>query len=188
MDALRPVLDRDPRIAYALLFGSGAGARTHARSDVDIAIGLESGVVLDARDVGALVADLERAAGRPVDLVILDEAPSSLAYRAFGEGTVIMERNHRALAERKARAILEYLDFRLNGSPCAGRSPRPPVVDKTVLAVKTAALRDAVSRIREVVPARLDDFVADRTAREIVALNLRVGRSRQVLPAARRTG
>jgi uncharacterized protein YutE (UPF0331/DUF86 family) len=46
------------------------------------------------------------------------------------------------------------------------------VVDKTVLAVKTAALRDAVSRIREVLPARLDDFVANRTAREIVTLNL----------------
>lgn len=46
------------------------------------------------------------------------------------------------------------------------------MVDKTVLAAKTAAIRDAVSRIREVLPASVDDFLADRTTREIVTLNL----------------
>jgi uncharacterized protein YutE (UPF0331/DUF86 family) len=46
------------------------------------------------------------------------------------------------------------------------------VVDRTVLAEKTAAVRDAVSRIREVLPPRRQDFLADRSAREIVALNL----------------
>jgi predicted nucleotidyltransferase len=56
-DRIRVVLERDPRIAYALLFGSTARGLPHAASDVDIA-------------------------------------------------------DHGALAHRKARAILDYLDFR----------------------------------------------------------------------------
>lgn len=46
------------------------------------------------------------------------------------------------------------------------------MVDKALLAGKIAAVRDAVARIRSVVPASEDGFVQDRTAREIVLLNL----------------
>jgi uncharacterized protein YutE (UPF0331/DUF86 family) len=46
------------------------------------------------------------------------------------------------------------------------------VVDRTIAAQKVASIRDAVRRIREVLPADLDRFLADRTAREVVVLNL----------------
>jgi len=46
------------------------------------------------------------------------------------------------------------------------------VVDKTVLAARVAAVRDAVGRIRSVLPADAVAFQADRTAREVVILNL----------------
>jgi uncharacterized protein YutE (UPF0331/DUF86 family) len=46
------------------------------------------------------------------------------------------------------------------------------VVDVAVLARKVAAIRDAVGRIREVVPETPVAFLADRTAREVVTLNL----------------
>ena len=46
------------------------------------------------------------------------------------------------------------------------------MVDKAVLARKVAAIRDAVSRIESVLPATVDVFLADRTAREVVAFNL----------------
>jgi uncharacterized protein YutE (UPF0331/DUF86 family) len=46
------------------------------------------------------------------------------------------------------------------------------VVDRTVLAARVAAIRDAVDRIREVLPGTVDAFLADRTTREIVTLNL----------------
>lgn len=49
------------------------------------------------------------------------------------------------------------------------------MVDRTVLAKKVAAVRDAVARIREVLPDSIDAFGADRTAREIVILNLFIG-------------
>ncbi len=46
------------------------------------------------------------------------------------------------------------------------------MVDKAVLANKLAAIRDAVARIREVLPASAERFRSDRTAREVVTLNL----------------
>ena len=50
-------------------------------------------------------------------------------------------------------------------------APRP-VVDSALLATKIAATRDATTRVRAVLPASADAFVADRTAREVVTLNL----------------
>ncbi len=46
------------------------------------------------------------------------------------------------------------------------------MVDRALLASKIAAVRDAVARIRSVLPADCEAFVADRTAREITVLNL----------------
>jgi uncharacterized protein YutE (UPF0331/DUF86 family) len=46
------------------------------------------------------------------------------------------------------------------------------VVDKAILAAKVAAIRDAVARIGAVLPPSVAGFVGDRTAREIVVLNL----------------
>jgi len=106
------VLEADARVAYAILFGSRGRDSAHRRSDIDVAIGLSRGAALSATDVGGLLSRLEAAAGGPVDLVLLEEAGPGLAYRVFRDGRVIFERDPRALVQRKARAILDYLDFR----------------------------------------------------------------------------
>ena len=46
------------------------------------------------------------------------------------------------------------------------------MVDRAVLAARVAAVRDAVSRIRSVLPPDREVFLADRTVREVVILNL----------------
>jgi predicted nucleotidyltransferase len=119
MDALRRILADDLRIEYALVFGSNARGTGHVGSDLDVAVGLTS-TRIGALELGDLVSRLESAAGRPVDLVVLDEAPPGLAYRVFRDGRVIVKKNHRAFIERKTRAILEYLDFRPMESLAAG--------------------------------------------------------------------
>src|SRR5205085_9553351 len=111
-EALREVLQGDERIAFALIFGSTARGQATPFSDVDVAIGLRAGASFDAGDIGALVSHLEAAAGRDVDLVILNEAPPALAYRVFRDGRVIMEADRAARVARQARAILDYLDFK----------------------------------------------------------------------------
>ncbi|HVS08905.1 MAG TPA: nucleotidyltransferase domain-containing protein [Planctomycetota bacterium] len=112
LDPVRRVLESDSRIAYALVFGSSARGTAHARSDLDLAIGLGPGKPFEVREIGTLVSALESAAGIPVDLVLLDEVGPALAYRVFRDGHVLLERDRAALVERKARSILEYLDFR----------------------------------------------------------------------------
>lgn len=119
MERLRTVLDSDPRIAYALVFGSRARQTLHPHSDVDVAIGLVAGRRLDTFEIGELISKLESAAGRPADLVLLDEAPPGLAYRIFRDGQPVVIRDQQAFNARLARAVLEYLDFRPVEELCA---------------------------------------------------------------------
>jgi len=46
------------------------------------------------------------------------------------------------------------------------------VVDAAVFAAKAAAIRDALERIRGVLPASVEELEENRTAREVVILNL----------------
>jgi predicted nucleotidyltransferase len=112
IDGMRSVLESDSRVAYALLFGSRARGGAHGRSDVDIALGLVPGARLSVHEIGDLISRLEAVTGQEVDLVLLDEASPGLAYRAFRDGRVILQRDRGAFVARKARAILEYLDFK----------------------------------------------------------------------------
>ncbi len=112
IEQIESVLRADRRIAYALVFGSHARGTARPDSDVDVAIGVAGGAPLPLVRLGTLAADLEAAAGSPVDLVLLDDAPPSLAYRVFRDGRTIFVRDPQALRTRLARAILEYLDFR----------------------------------------------------------------------------
>jgi uncharacterized protein len=117
--ALRRVLEAEPDVAYALLFGSSARGTAHAGSDADIAIELRPGAARDVRSLGGLAARLESAIGRPIDLVLLDEAPVPLAYRIFRDGHLLVERDHGALVARKARVLLDYLDWKPVEERCA---------------------------------------------------------------------
>lgn len=119
IDGIRAVLDADQDVLYGLVFGSAARGRLHATSDLDVAVELRAGAPRDRHRLGRLVRQLEAAARRPVDLVLLDEAPAPVAYRVFREGVVVTERDHAGLAARKARAILEYLDFKPVEERCA---------------------------------------------------------------------
>lgn len=117
--ALRGVLEAEPAIAYAILFGSSAHGTSRPDSDVDIALELTAGAPRDVVTLGGLAARLESAAGRPIDLVLLDEAAAPLAYRIFRDGRVLVERDHARLTVRKARALLDYLDFKPVEQLCA---------------------------------------------------------------------
>ena len=100
-----------PHAAFAIVFGSRARGTSHAGSDLDIALGFTGGHRPSAREIGTIVSGLEEATGHTVDFLDIESAPSGLAYRVFRDGNEIWVRDRPALVARKARAILEYLDF-----------------------------------------------------------------------------
>lgn len=113
MRGLREALEADGRIAYALVFGSQARGKASEGSDLDVAIGLTDRASLSPLELGGLVSRLEQVTAQTVDMVLLEEAPAGLAYRVFRDGRPVFVRDRGAFVERKARAILEYLDFKL---------------------------------------------------------------------------
>ena len=92
LDAIRRLLEAEPDVAHALIFGSRARGTAHTESDADVAIELAGGAPRDVPTLGHLTARLHSAAGCPVDLVLIDEAPAPLAYRIFRDGRLIVER------------------------------------------------------------------------------------------------
>lgn len=119
LDVLRAALESETDLAYALVFGSTARDQRRRDSDVDVAIELRPGAARDLHALGGLAARLESKVGAPMDVVLLDEASPALAYRVFRTGRLLVEHDHAALVARKARAILEYLDFKPTEERCA---------------------------------------------------------------------
>jgi predicted nucleotidyltransferase len=94
------------------LFGSTARGTARAGSDVDVA------VLFDVPPLRALdgprsviEGELERALGRPVDLVVLNDAPVDLRTRVLRDGRLLVERNASARIAFEVRTRNEAFDL-----------------------------------------------------------------------------
>ncbi len=109
--AAADLLAAQEHILFAVLFGSFARGQAGPVSDVDIGISVSR--PLDLLELGRLTAELERALGREVDLVVLNDAlhhNPALAYHAVAEGVVLFCRDQEAWVDFKTRVFLAYLD------------------------------------------------------------------------------
>lgn len=107
--ALRGVLEAQPEVRLAYLFGSTARGEATARSDLDVAV-LAPALGCDAEM--RLRETLSSAAGRSVDLVLLGEAPPLLCREIIREGVVLLCRAEDEQAGFELSAIMRYLDTR----------------------------------------------------------------------------
>ena len=102
LQTLREALRTEPNLKLAILFGSTARGDAGSRSDIDL--------LVDWKDrsrarPGALLAKLEDATGRRVDLIRWEQAKKSplLMDQVLSEGRVIVDRGYvwpRLLAEQ----------------------------------------------------------------------------------------
>ena len=106
LDRLRAVLRDGPALRWAILFGSVARGTSRPDSDVDIAIDPAS-KLSDAEETALGVA-LERAAGRPVDLVLIERAPPALRWRIARDGVVLCSCPAHAASRFLARTGIEH--------------------------------------------------------------------------------
>jgi len=109
LQAIRGLVEAEPGVRFAYLFGSRAGGRPGPLSDYDVAVFVRKGTDL-FRFRLAFLEKLGIAAGNaPVDLVILNQAPPVLAHRVLCTGKVIKEARS-ARVPFETRVLREYLD------------------------------------------------------------------------------
>ena len=112
IEQLRELLDRQPGIACAYLFGSVARGEASASSDVDLAVLLEQPAADTLRGpLARLRLDLEDTLGRPVDLVAMETAPPDLIHRVLRDGVLLVDRNPNQRIAFEVRARNEYFDL-----------------------------------------------------------------------------
>ncbi len=113
VDQLRSLLEDAPAdVVATYLFGSFARGTASDTSDVDLAVLLRrrplptlEGRLLDYE------AHLERAIGRPVQVVTLNDAPPDLAHRVLRDGLVLLERDRGARLRFEVRTRNLYFDL-----------------------------------------------------------------------------
>lgn len=110
VERLRSVVTADADVVVAYLFGSFGRERAGPLSDVDVAVLLIKGADEEAND--RLSADIATAvAPRRADVVVLNDAPVTLAYRAVRDGQILMSRDEDARIAFWVRTVDRYLDM-----------------------------------------------------------------------------
>ena len=109
---LRERLAEEPEVVVAYLFGSVARGDFHPRSDVDVGVVMAKdpprtleGLRLD------LEADLERAVGHRVQMVVLNRAPVDLIHRVLRDGVLLKDTDTSARIQFEVKARREYFDL-----------------------------------------------------------------------------
>jgi predicted nucleotidyltransferase len=109
----RVLAGRGDAIVVAYLFGSVARGTATASSDVDLGVLFSddppatlAGLHLD------LEAELERAVGVPVQLVVLNRAPCDLVHRVLRDGIVVVDRDPSRRIRFEVRARNAYFDLK----------------------------------------------------------------------------
>lgn len=146
--AARPVFDASP-VSFAYLFGSAATGRTHARSDVDVAVHLPEARIADSLEVSLdLAGRLVEATRLPVEVLVLNGTPLPLRGRVVRDRIVVYSRNEEARVAFESRTLDDFLDFdiharRLDRALLERMAPRKPLM------VDPGRLRALLDRIGE---------------------------------------
>lgn len=107
------VLTKDPRVTFAYLVGSRAAGTAHAKSDVDVAVFLAAGAEPFETRLELLDSLGRHLGGRPVDLIILNTAPVSLAGRLLASRRVLVDRHPPVRHRYESLTAREFSDFRV---------------------------------------------------------------------------
>jgi len=107
IEELRRVLEDTPGVRLAVVFGSAVRGTARPDSDIDLGVSVEPGTERPS----TLEVALARAAGRPVDLVWLDDAPPLLRFEIARDGLVLVARDRHGWADFRARAMIDWWDW-----------------------------------------------------------------------------
>ncbi len=128
VETIRRVLTDGPPVRLAVMLGSAARGVLRPDSDLDVGITPSNPELPLAAELD-LQARLERACGRPIDLVRLDRASTLLKWEAARCAVPIVADPPQELPRFLARAGIEHADFMETYAPAAERHRRRLLVD-----------------------------------------------------------
>ena len=106
---LSGIFKKYPDVQAVYLFGSFVSGRTHAESDLDVAIVPRHPQVRDAKL--DMLADLAHAGFCDVDLVFLDTNDIVLKYEAVRQNQVVYQTEDFDRGSFYSEVVRKYLDF-----------------------------------------------------------------------------
>jgi len=112
VEIVRQELERDDRVATAILFGSVAKGVGRRDSDLDLAVLASGDAEANALRAGLLElsARLAAASGRDIQVVLLDDVEPVLGRQVFSHGRTLLERDPRLTAGCLERILIAYFD------------------------------------------------------------------------------
>jgi predicted nucleotidyltransferase len=108
LENLRQCASSIPEVRLAVLYGSTARGTATRRSDVDLGVSILPDTTAVRRRVGA---ELERAAGRSVDVIFLEDAPPLLRFEISRDGVLLLQKEDHLWTDFKTKAMLDWWDW-----------------------------------------------------------------------------
>ena len=103
---------RSRNVVTAYVFGSVGKGLSGLSSDVDIAVLYAlAPIPAVSGPTSSMQSELEALLGRPVDLIVLNQAPVDLVHRVLHDGEIVCETDRRARIEFEVAARRQYLDL-----------------------------------------------------------------------------
>ena len=110
IEKLKEALSLDKDVITVYLFGSYAEGKIHALSDVDIGILLKENVDFFKKRMQLIEIISKVLLTDEVDLIILNEAPSSLCFEIFNKGKIMLNKDENVRVEFLLRNVKKYID------------------------------------------------------------------------------
>jgi predicted nucleotidyltransferase len=117
IQAVTSYLETHHAVLAAIVFGSAVAGRLRPQSDLDLALLFAQENVPDTFAALGLRAALEQQTSRDVDLIVLNHAPTIIAFQAVKHGQLIFCRDARTYQGYVVRLISEYADFKRTRRP-----------------------------------------------------------------------
>jgi predicted nucleotidyltransferase len=112
LDRVAELVSRRSDIVAAWVFGSVARGTASANSDLDVAVLRGRAATGSLTDLPwDLAPALEQAAGRRVDLVVIDEADPDLVHRVLRDGVLVLDRDPSRRIAFEVRMRNAYFDL-----------------------------------------------------------------------------
>lgn len=112
--ALTDRLAQEPNLVAVWLMGSAVTDRLRPDSDLDLAALYENGHAPSFEDQARLAGDLEKIAGRRVDLGFLGTRNVVYAHEALTKGELLLSKDPVKEAEFVATALSMYFDLKID--------------------------------------------------------------------------